>query len=263
MSRTAKAHAVASDGTELLNIKQAAALLNVSEVSLRRWTDSGRLACLRIGPKRERRFRREDLNAFLVRQCGPAMPSPESANTKVNQVHLEGMNINYGTHLCSFYESDLGRVKLAVPFLAEGLRNGDACFLFGSAGTRDHVLAELGNAHDGLKAAIDSGQLFLSGGMESARATYEALERAFVAATRSGNRSLRSVCDKAWFLDKGMNLEDLTEFELRYNHSLAHRFPVVALCQYDVRRFSGVGILNALKCHEDTFKFPMNRFLGV
>ena len=35
--------------SDLLNIKEAAALLKVSEASLRRWTNAGRLACLRLG----------------------------------------------------------------------------------------------------------------------------------------------------------------------------------------------------------------------
>jgi len=47
-----------SEPHEYLNIEQAARLLNVSETSLRRWTNSGRLACLRVGRRRERRFRR-------------------------------------------------------------------------------------------------------------------------------------------------------------------------------------------------------------
>ena len=51
--------------SELLDIAQAAALLQVSEASLRRWTNRGRLPCLRIGGRRERRFRQADLMAFL------------------------------------------------------------------------------------------------------------------------------------------------------------------------------------------------------
>src|SRR2546428_11174002 len=39
---------MASD-SELLDIAQAAALLRVSEASLRRWTNRGRLPCRRIG----------------------------------------------------------------------------------------------------------------------------------------------------------------------------------------------------------------------
>ena len=37
-----------SEADELLDIEQAARFLNVSETSLRRWTNAGRLACLRV-----------------------------------------------------------------------------------------------------------------------------------------------------------------------------------------------------------------------
>src|SRR3981189_582967 len=52
-------------GERLLTIKQAAALLSVSQVSLRRWTNEGLLASMRVGGKRERRFREADLLAFM------------------------------------------------------------------------------------------------------------------------------------------------------------------------------------------------------
>ena len=52
----------------LLDINGAARFLGVSASSLRRWTNSGRLACLRVGGRRERRFRVADLVAFLQEQ---------------------------------------------------------------------------------------------------------------------------------------------------------------------------------------------------
>ena len=54
-----------TDTIELLDIGEAADFLNVSEASLRRWTNDGLLPCLRIGRRRERRFRRADLLAFM------------------------------------------------------------------------------------------------------------------------------------------------------------------------------------------------------
>ncbi len=54
----------------------------------------------------------------------------------------------------------------------------------------------------------------------------------------------------------------MTAFEMRYEHFLAKQFPVVSLCQYDARRFSGVELLHALKCHTDTFGQPVERFLA-
>ena len=84
------------DATELLDIKQAAALLHVSETSLRRWTNAGRLRSFRVGGRRERRFRRADLLALL-------------------EEHPAGDDIAFasGTHLFGLYTSDLARTDLA------------------------------------------------------------------------------------------------------------------------------------------------------
>ena len=57
-----------SDANDLLDIGEAARFLNVSETSLRRWTNAGALPCLRVGHRRERRFRRVDLLAFMEQQ---------------------------------------------------------------------------------------------------------------------------------------------------------------------------------------------------
>src|SRR3989442_10989859 len=110
------------DPEQLLNIKQAAELLNVSEISLRRWTNEGRLTCLRVGGRRERRFRRQDLLDFLENLDPRAV---------ADAVLVGGVPVQLGGHLCGLYDSDLGRLRLAVPFLAEGLRRGGTRFLLG------------------------------------------------------------------------------------------------------------------------------------
>lgn len=251
---------------ELLNIKQAAALLNVSEVSLRRWTTSGRLACMRIGRKRERRFRREDLMNFLENETATDINKQHSTSpTKTDEpnIVLEGMTINYGSHLCSFYESDLGRLKLSVPYLADGLRNGDICYLIASPDARNEILKNLKEIYQPIDSAIEDGKLVLSDGMDSPHEMYDYFEYNFIMAVREGNQALRVLGDMSWCLDKGLDISKLVEFETRYNHSLAHQFPVISLCQYDARRFSGTEILNALKCHKDTFHYPLAHFLGV
>lgn len=249
--------------SELLNIKQAAHLLNVSEVSLRRWTRSGALACLRVGPKQERRFRREDLAAFLQKNATPSTKTHEHSSASGNaHIDPEGVCINHGSHVCSLYENDLGRVKLAVPFLSEGLSAGDLCFLVASKGAQDTILARLESARPGLRDEIAQGRLMVMDGAESGAAMYDYFKNTFVEETRSSSRCLRVVGDMVWAVERGLGIDELIDFELRYNQFLAHQFPVASLCQYDARKFSGVAILDALKCHEDTFNYPLGRFLN-
>ncbi|MBI3375374.1 MAG: MEDS domain-containing protein [Betaproteobacteria bacterium] len=248
---------------ELLNIKQAAKLLNVSEVSLRRWTRSGALACLRVGPKRERRFRREDLHAYLQKSATPSTMIPARTRSSRN-AHIEpgGVRIDHGSHVCSLYENDVGRIKLAVPFLLEGLSAGELCFLVASKKAQDIIIERLDSARPGVRGEIAQGRFVVMDGAKSGTAMYEFFKNAFAEETRSGHRRLRVVGDMVWAVEQELGVDELIDFELRYNRFLAHQFPVASLCQYDARKFSGVAILDALKCHEDTFSYPLGRFLN-
>ena len=51
--------------TGLMTLDEAATYLGVSKVSLRRWTVNGQLRCVRVGSRRDRRFRRADLDSYI------------------------------------------------------------------------------------------------------------------------------------------------------------------------------------------------------
>tara|TARA_B110000208_G_C11696879_1_gene404385 strand:- start:86 stop:877 length:792 start_codon:yes stop_codon:yes gene_type:complete len=254
---------------ELLTIKQAAKILNVSEMSLRRWTNAGKLACLRVGAHRSRRFRRTDLIQFLENQEVSLPSKRKKASLQTSQaestphVVLEGINIDYGSHLCSFYDNEIGCHKLSIPLLAEGLRNGEICFLIASPKTQKIMIQALQKADCNFEAALESGQLLVSAGESNKEAMLKFLHTNFAEATRTGNQLMRLVGDMSWALEKGWGLDEILEYESLFNNTLGRQYPIVALCQYDVDDFSGKGILGALRCHEDTFKYSLNRFLGT
>jgi len=50
-----------------------------------------------------------------------------------------------------------------------------------------------------------------------------------------------------------MTRGQLVEYAAGYDKLVARRFPVVTLCQYDVRRFSSLEVVDALKAHGDGF----------
>ena len=163
-----------STETEFLNIKQAAAFLNVSEVSLRRWTNDGSLPCLRIGAKRERRFLRSDLIAFMAQEGTPSSLDGVSSMPSSGVV-LEGIPIAPGSHLCTVYRNELGHLKLAVPFLTDGLAEGQVCFLLGRAVSRQESLDRLRQVRPKVAADIAASRLTLSGGSPSSRTTPTAI----------------------------------------------------------------------------------------
>ena len=226
-----------SDQDELLDIKQAAQFLKVSETSLRRWTNAGRLACLRVGRRRERRFRRADLLAFVEQQ-----PVAGAALSRLP-----------GSHLCGLYASDLSRINLAVAFLADGLHSGSVSYLAAAPDARDQILTHLERRRPSLHSHIDAGRLVLSEYAASPPAQLDYWETTLAVATRAGAHSLRVVGDVSGGLGPQVAPYELVEYELGYDR-LQQRFPVDTLCLYDVRRCSGIGVLDVLNCHKDVFR---------
>lgn len=253
--------------TDLLTITQAAALLNVSAVSLRRWTDSGRLPCLRVGARRERRFRRQDLMAMLEHEAGgPGFESAASVklggSTQEKSISLAGVKIDQGSHLCSVYETDLGRTKLSVPFLLDGLASGDFCVLVASPETQNHLLSVMREQRASLGQDLADGRLILTDGITPLSRMLVYWEESLIKAMQSGFTGFRALGDMAWTADKGVSQAELTDFEMRFDQTIAKQFPLVSLCQYDARRFDGTGVLHAVCCHPDTHALPISRFLG-
>src|SRR6266511_4304939 len=170
---------------ELLDIREAAALLRVSQTSLRRWTNAGRLPCLRVGGRRERRFRRADMLAFLSGE-GATGDSPRG-------------------HFCGLYTSDLSRVREAAAFLAGGLQPGTLSLLVVAPDVQRAVIEVLERDRPAIHNDLEAGRLPFA---------------------------------------------EILEYEAEYERSIARRFPVTTLCQYDARAISGLDAAGLLQCHD-------------
>lgn len=195
----------------------------------------------------------------VIRRCTRGEPPSECAGV-AGEAPLGEHRERHG-HLGALYSSDVGRTKLAVAFLVDGLRPGTACYLVAAPAARDDILAQLEASTPSLPTEIDAGRLVLSGCAGSARAQYEYFETSFIAATRAGAHSLRVVGD-VWPLSESLTRNGLVEYEAGCDRFLAQRFPVVTLCQYDVRRFSSLDVFHALQGHKDTLRYPVERLLS-
>ena len=235
------------ESESLLDIEQAARFLNVSETSLRRWTNDGRLACLRVGRRRERRFRMSDLLAFVEGE--PAGASRGAGS------------LPHGTHLCGLYSSDEGRVRQAVTFFAGGFPPRSVSFLVGTPETRGRILAGLERAFPELAVAVAEGRLLLSDYAANASAQLDWWETQIGQAVRRGATLVRAIGDAGAFV-KTASREELASYEAAFDQRIAGRFPVITMCQYDVRTFTGLVVLDALKSHPHSFGQSAERILA-
>ncbi|MFL5602638.1 MAG: MEDS domain-containing protein [Gemmatimonadaceae bacterium] len=250
------------DGNELLDIAQAAAFLNVSETSLRRWTNSGRLTCLRIGRKRERRFRRADLLAFMELQSARVSTnSSEGVHPPAAPSQRHDTTSPPPRHFCAFYSNDSGRIALAVPFLLDGLREGSVCFLVAAPRVRQEILRHIRPGRESVRKDVESGRLLCSNYQKTGAGQWRWFDDRIRQALSTGVRSFRTFGDVRELL-RNAGPAKLAEYERRYEEQIAARYPVVTICAYDARKFDGVGVLNALKGHPDTLRHSPERALA-
>ena len=240
----------------LLNTKEAAQFLRVSEASIRRWSNTGLLEAQRVGRRRERRFAPADLQRFLETSDSrrPA-PGPSAVN-------VGGASVPLRTHLAPIYSTDFGGLRLSVPFLADGLRAGQPCFLVAGGVHLDRYFNALTDQGIDVASATDSGGLVIipGPGADVAQAI-SGWERLFGKALAGGPTVLRvigeMVCERMVFGSEAAMMAYEEAYEL-----MAKRFPVVTLCQYDAREFDGEIMLRALKSHPDMFELHMGGFLN-
>ena len=226
--------------SEFLDIAQAAALLRVSEASLRRWTNSGRLRCRRIGGRRERRFRRTDLMALLE---GDVSETPAS-------------------HVCAFYASDLGRTRQAASLVGNALDAGSICILTAQRRVRERVLGRLARRRPSVRRDLEAKRLLVSEYAKTAVTQLRFWETTFEAATRDGARALCVVGDvSGGSLSQEGDFDQVLEYEAAYER-LSRRFPVTTACLYDARRHSGLETARLIQHHPDLFRRPIAQFLS-
>jgi transcriptional repressor of dcmA and dcmR len=246
-----------ADATELVDIGGAARFLNVSETSLRRWTNDGLLPCLRIGRRRERRFRTADLLAFMEQPTAAQRTGNGKGNSMTAlSLRDEPVAAIQGNHLAGIYGTDAGRLDLAVPFLLQGLQKERVCFIVAPSEAQRAILKAMKKRRRSLSSDIKTGQLIVSEHQKSAAKQVRFFEIAMKAAEEEGVESFRVLGDM-WGLRLLVSAREMIELEVGFERLIVTRFPVVALCLYDARKLSGVELLDALKDHDDTFRYPL------
>jgi transcriptional repressor of dcmA and dcmR len=240
---------------KLLNTAEAARFLRVSQASIRRWSDSGLLAARRVGRRKERRFTEPDLLAFMK-----ASDSPQRGATGIN---VGGESVPVPCHLATFFSSDAGGLRLTVPFLAEGLRLGQACFLVATDPVLKRYIDALGEQKGvDVTGATQDGRLTLVRFEQATGpSTIEQWERRFADVLAKGPTIIRLVGEmervRTMFVSEAEMLSYEEAFEM-----MSRRYPIVAICQYDVRGFDGEALLRSLKSHPDLFGYRIGTFLN-
>lgn len=228
------------DMEKLLNIKEAAEFLNVSEMTVRRWTNGGKLRCFRVGGRHERRFRARDLHAYV--EGKDAAPGPRTAG-----LGIMGLTVPDGSHLTHLSLSAQESVEVGASYLQEGLANGETVLLVATDAPAEHILAAVRERGGDVEAYRKRGKLVISRGADKPEDMVSFISRV---AVKSRGR-FRLFGDMAWTHSAGWSFDALHELENTTNVSMG-KGGELYLCQYPLWQCSGSKVMMAIETHDHT-----------
>ena len=163
-----------------------------------------------------------------------------------------------GTHLLGLFASEDEQRAWVIPFLIAGLETGEKVLYIHDSRAPEAIQEELGAAGVEVSAVLESGQL----SFVSARAAllYEDrfepelavrnLEAQIAEAVEQGYGALRLTAEMSWALSRKRGCARFVEYECKCN-ALFPESRGLALCQYDLQRFTPQQLLEVLAVHPE------------
>ena len=156
-------------------------------------------------------------------------------------------------HACCFHETVEQQLMVALPFIEEGLQQGEHCIVVAAAKPDrrwSNELRRLGSAEraatKGVLSFWTSSEWQAPGefsSMRMARHTWQIIERSL-----QGYPGLRVAADMRWTHEAGVPADRLCHWEATLEYLLSPNLPVQMLCQYDMR-LPGATLHAALRTH--------------
>lgn len=220
--------------SRLLTIKEAASYLNVSEMSIRRWTNSGKLKCLRVGQKNERRFRIEDIKSYIAGDVLSAISS---------------LKLPEESHVAHFYKNQEEGLEMCLASVKKGLDQGEVVVAVVTKKKGNALKAKL--HEQGVLADILEAQQILTvfDGCKSPDEQIAFIDR--IIEISKNFKGFRLVGDMVWTRDKKWNVEMLRKLENLTNHQ-RKKLTAKYVCQYDLGVFSRDEAFLAMQTHNYT-----------
>ena len=243
----------------LLTIDEAARFLNVSKTSLRRWTKLGTLACVRVGVRRERRFKREDLERLLDSDgaTGDQLVAPAASHPDPIETLREAAARGIPRHVCLHHHDRDELWRLFRPYVLDHLERGAPILYIHDDGARADVLAHIKTeGYDGaalsargLLRLLEPGEAYLRTGDFSAKRMIDFMESAILNLRALGFGAILISGEMTWYLSGAAGVDEMIPYESALN-DLLRRYPdVTIVCHYDMNRLPGTINLGAICSH--------------
>ncbi|WP_096391521.1 MEDS domain-containing protein [Halopenitus persicus] len=162
-----------------------------------------------------------------------------------------------GRHLALFYGTTAEQLRAATAFIEAALANDRRCLYLADANDAATIETALETVGIDVDRRIDAGDLEIAtasdvyspDAFDADRIVELLADRAHEAAASDRHEGLSVAGENTWSFRTGSDFEDVLDLEVSFDECCPD-FPVTALCQYDLRRFTNRSIAAAVWTHK-------------
>jgi MEDS: MEthanogen/methylotroph, DcmR Sensory domain len=171
-------------------------------------------------------------------------------------IRCAGATLNEHRHICAFFRGPEEEYRVLLPFIKEGFDQGDKAFHVVNPKLNDEHRRRLDSAGIDVGSAEKSGQLelcnwgdvYFRDGCFDQHKMLTLWQTVFDGANQQGFPLTRVIAHLEWALEDRQGVNDLLEYEARFNLvSARYRDPVI--CAYDLTKFPAGMIMDVLRTH--------------
>jgi excisionase family DNA binding protein len=241
----------------LLTLDEAATYLAVSKTTLRRWTNDGRLACHRVGPRNDRRFDPDVLDMF-VSTGGSEAPDLRAPTISGLSSGAKDSEADLGSrHICLFFGRHEERWEAFRPFFLKHFYAGKPTVYIHSASTREEIMDRVRDegldpnelSRRGLLTLIPARDAYLKNQTFTPEFMVAFMRLQIIRKRADNHPSHLLVGEMDWFFSNAPGVESMHDYEAALNDLLVEHPQTTIVCQYDLSRFSGVDVMKACCSH--------------
>lgn len=179
----------------------------------------------------------------------------KTSDLAIMDLGFGGYICNWGTHFCGLYESEAERDLIMFGFLAQGLREQEILVCCPDERQHDHALDKVVDLcpesvrpdQDSFRL-LHSRDLYYPKGFFSPNDMLKAHNDIWDENLSAGAKNVRGTAEMGWALEKIPGIEHLMAYESILNTFIWGK-TWISICLYDVNRFPGAIIMNALQTH--------------
>jgi AraC-like DNA-binding protein len=213
---------------------------------------------LGVGYRSKKNFYRQFTRAFGATpekfRAVPPLAEPFAAQATTS-IRFVGSSVGARGHICAFFRTPEEEYRQLLPFIKAGFESGERAFHVVDPAQVESHLRRLEAAgipvaearERGRFTLLDWNQVYLPDGRFDQQRTLAAWQTMIGATDVKGVPRIRWIAHMEWSLEHREGLEDVLEYESRYNQIHDDRDTVI--CTYDLTRYSGMMLMDILRTH--------------